>query len=92
MPPTRQSRSTPRREAISRLFLAGYIAWLPSKNKDDPEDGINHGYYNHPIIILSPFPRDGKVVFLTVSRNIKNSPRFLFASTNRIKVDKLWRS
>ncbi|KAI1499909.1 hypothetical protein F5X99DRAFT_262858 [Biscogniauxia marginata] len=48
--------------------LAGCIKWLPPKEELKIADkSIEDGGYNHPIVILSPQPQDGKVTMLIMT-------------------------
>ncbi|KAI0146448.1 hypothetical protein BJ166DRAFT_64978 [Pestalotiopsis sp. NC0098] len=60
-------RSPPRWQGIKRQHLAGYIGWLPPMSTEGVDRSLSDGCYNHPIVILSPLARDGKVVILILT-------------------------
>ena len=47
--------------------LAGQIMWLRRRDRIAVETNLEEGCYDHPVVILSPKPRDGGVVMLMVS-------------------------
>jgi len=47
--------------------IPGRIMWLPSREQLPTDIGLNDGCYDHPVVILSYDPRDGKVTFCLVS-------------------------
>lgn len=60
---------------MTGAHLPGLILWLP---KHDPSHetipGIGESAYNHPVVVLSAFAQDGKVVMLPVRTALKCSP------------------
>ncbi|KAK8067286.1 hypothetical protein PG997_014033 [Apiospora hydei] len=53
---------------MTSAHLPGLILWLP---KQDPSQetipGMDEGAYNHPVVVLSAFARDGKVIMLPLT-------------------------
>ncbi|KAK7958064.1 hypothetical protein PG996_010494 [Apiospora saccharicola] len=53
---------------MTSAHLPGLILWLP---KQDPSHetipGIGKGAYNHPVVVLSAFAQDGKVIMLPLT-------------------------
>jgi hypothetical protein len=41
--------------------------WLRRRDRIAVETNLEEGCYDHPVVILSPRPRDGNVVMLMVS-------------------------
>ena len=64
--PHQAARSPPR-------ILAGKIMWLPKQEQLDLDLGIDDGCYNHPVVVLSAFTEDDKVIVLLV-RTMRNQP------------------
>ncbi|KAH6984270.1 hypothetical protein BKA56DRAFT_580821 [Ilyonectria sp. MPI-CAGE-AT-0026] len=48
-------------------LLAGKIMWLPKQGELQCDLGIDDGCYNHPVVVLSPFPESEKVVVLLIT-------------------------
>jgi len=55
------------RSGFRRSSLAGCIMWLPSRAEIGSASDIDDNCYNHPVVVLSPQPRRGKVSFLTLT-------------------------
>ncbi|KAH7118580.1 hypothetical protein B0J13DRAFT_532658 [Dactylonectria estremocensis] len=47
--------------------LAGKVMWLPKRGELQCDLGIEDGCYNHPVVVLSPFPESEKVVVLLIT-------------------------
>jgi hypothetical protein len=45
----------------------GQLFWIPKKERAKGDLGIKDTAYNHPCVVLSDVPRDGKVTILIVS-------------------------
>ncbi|KAH9884345.1 hypothetical protein F4778DRAFT_763287 [Xylariomycetidae sp. FL2044] len=50
-----------------RSHLAGCISWLPHRQDLSMDAVADEGWYNHPVVILSPQPEDGKVIILMLT-------------------------
>ncbi|KAH7130992.1 hypothetical protein EDB81DRAFT_950411 [Dactylonectria macrodidyma] len=48
-------------------LLAGKIMWLPKQSELQRDLGIDDGCYNHPVVVLSPFPESEKVIVLLIT-------------------------
>ncbi|KAI1341126.1 hypothetical protein F5Y15DRAFT_25242 [Xylariaceae sp. FL0016] len=64
--PGRAERAT-RAAEEARGHYAGSIKWLPPRNMVPGIEQIDEGWFNHPVVILSPKCEDGKVVILPIT-------------------------
>ncbi|KAI0887708.1 uncharacterized protein GGS22DRAFT_88221 [Annulohypoxylon maeteangense] len=70
----RRGSREPREIGTLRLpqQLAGCILWLPRKedlpdNRDEYDSDLQEDRCNHPVVVLSPYLEDGKVVYLMMT-------------------------
>ncbi|KAL7621794.1 hypothetical protein AAE478_007293 [Parahypoxylon ruwenzoriense] len=68
--------------------LAGCILWLPSKAEmvGDYDSDLEEDRCNHPVVVLSPYAEDGKVVYLMITslRGMDLEERFAYSQTLRV--------